>query len=120
MRSDVAAQPRQDLATTLNVPMSAGSGDDEYLHAFDHTVSPAVERFEPDLLIVSAGFDAHEDDPLAGMRVTAEGVETSKQAAWLEEQGCDRVQGYFFSRPAGPDGIPGIIAQYPMKQDRPL
>jgi EAL domain-containing protein (putative c-di-GMP-specific phosphodiesterase class I) len=55
-----------------------------------------------------------------GMRVTAEGVETSKQAAWLEEQGCDRLQGYFFSRPVGPDGIPGIIARSPMKQDRPL
>jgi diguanylate cyclase (GGDEF)-like protein len=55
-----------------------------------------------------------------GMRVTAEGVETSKQAAWLEEQGCDRLQGYFFSRPVGPDGIPGIIARYPMKSDQPL
>jgi diguanylate cyclase (GGDEF)-like protein len=55
-----------------------------------------------------------------GMRVTAEGVETSKQAAWLEEQGCDRLQGYFFSRPVGPDGIPGIIARYPMKPDQPL
>jgi diguanylate cyclase (GGDEF)-like protein len=55
-----------------------------------------------------------------GMRVTAEGVETSKQAAWLEEQGCDRLQGYFFSRPVGPDGIPGIIARSPMKPDRPL
>src|SRR5438132_1007237 len=65
--------PTEQRETTLNVPMSAGSGDDEYLHAFDHTVAPAIERFAPDLLVVSAGFDAHEDDPLAGMRVTAEG-----------------------------------------------
>jgi acetoin utilization deacetylase AcuC-like enzyme len=65
--------PTEQRETTLNVPMSAGSGDEEYLHAFDHTVAPAIERFDPDLLVVSAGFDAHEDDPLAGMRVTADG-----------------------------------------------
>ena len=53
--------------------MSAGSGDDEYLHAFDHTVLPAVERFRPDLLIVSAGFDAHVDDPMANIEVTEQG-----------------------------------------------
>jgi len=53
--------------------MSAGSGDEEYLRAFDHAVAPALERFAPDLVIVSAGFDAHEHDPLAGMRVTADG-----------------------------------------------
>jgi acetoin utilization deacetylase AcuC-like enzyme len=65
--------PTEQADTILNVPMSAGSGDDEYLHAFEHTVVPAVERFEPELLIVSAGFDAHEDDPLADMRLTADG-----------------------------------------------
>jgi acetoin utilization deacetylase AcuC-like enzyme len=65
--------PTEQRETTLNVPMSAGSGDEEYLHAFDHTAMPAIERFRPDLLVVSAGFDAHEDDPLAGMRVTADG-----------------------------------------------
>jgi acetoin utilization deacetylase AcuC-like enzyme len=65
--------PTEQNDTTLNVPMSAGSGDEEYLHAFDHTVAPAIVRFEPELLLVSAGFDAHEDDPLAEMRVTAAG-----------------------------------------------
>jgi acetoin utilization deacetylase AcuC-like enzyme len=65
--------PQEQRETTLNVPMSAGSGDDEYLHAFDHSVAPAVGEFEPELVIVSAGFDAHEDDPLAGMNVTASG-----------------------------------------------
>jgi acetoin utilization deacetylase AcuC-like enzyme len=67
--------PAEQAETTLNVPMSAGSGDDEYLHAFDHTVAPAVERFDPELVLVSAGFDAHEADPLAGMRVTRDGFE---------------------------------------------
>jgi acetoin utilization deacetylase AcuC-like enzyme len=65
--------PQEQRETTLNVPMSAGSGDEEYLHAFDHTVAPAVSAFEPDLVLVSAGFDAHEDDPLAGMNVTEAG-----------------------------------------------
>jgi acetoin utilization deacetylase AcuC-like enzyme len=65
--------PAEQAATTLNVPLGAGSGDEEYLQAFDDTVAPAVERFAPDLVLVSAGFDAHEADPLASMRVTAGG-----------------------------------------------
>jgi len=65
--------PAEQAATTLNIPLSAGSGDEEYLQAFDDTVAPAVERFAPDLVLVSAGFDAHEADPLASMRVTAAG-----------------------------------------------
>jgi len=65
--------PGEQTETIVNVPMSAGSGDDQYLRAFDHTVAPVLERFDAELVIVSAGFDAHEDDPLAGMRVTADG-----------------------------------------------
>ncbi len=76
--------PEDQTETVLNVPMSAGSGDEEYLHAFDHTVAPALERFEPELLIISAGFDAHVDDPLAGMRVTEEGFrELARRASTL-------------------------------------
>src|SRR5438105_7162335 len=65
--------PDEQRETILNVPMSAGSGDEEYLHAFEHTVAPAVRRFEPELVLVSAGFDAHVDDPMAFMEVTADG-----------------------------------------------
>ena len=65
--------PGEENETTLNVPLPAGCGDEEYLSAFDDLVAPAVEAFEPELLLVSAGFDAHVDDPLAGMRVTAAG-----------------------------------------------
>jgi acetoin utilization deacetylase AcuC-like enzyme len=57
----------------LNVPLAEGSGDDEYARAFKAEVEPAVRAFEPELVLVSAGFDAHEADPLAGMRVTAAG-----------------------------------------------
>ena len=58
---------------TVNIPLPEGSGDAAYLRALDEVVAPKVEAFAPDLVIVSAGFDAHEDDPLAGMRVTADG-----------------------------------------------
>ncbi|MGI8421546.1 MAG: histone deacetylase family protein, partial [Gaiellaceae bacterium] len=65
--------PGTSTETVLNVPLEAGCGDAAYLEAFDRLVTPAVERFAPGLVIVSAGFDAHADDPLAGMKVTAEG-----------------------------------------------
>ena len=58
---------------TLNVPLAAGSGDGEYERAFAECVEPAVASFAPDVVLVSAGFDAHEADPLAGMEVTADG-----------------------------------------------
>ena len=65
--------PDEQRDTTVNVPMSAGSGDEEYMHAFEHVVEPVLARFEPELVLVSAGFDAHADDPLAEMNVTADG-----------------------------------------------
>jgi acetoin utilization deacetylase AcuC-like enzyme len=55
---------------TVNVPLEAGALDDDYRVAFSEIVIPVVRQFAPDLLIVSAGFDAHEHDPLAGMRLT--------------------------------------------------
>jgi acetoin utilization deacetylase AcuC-like enzyme len=55
--------------TTLNVPMEALSGDAEYELAFAEVVEPAIRAFEPELLLVSAGFDAHEADPLAHIRL---------------------------------------------------
>jgi len=59
--------------TTVNLPLAAGSGDEEYLHAVDEAVRPAIMRFDPDLLIISAGFDAHRHDPISRMRVSSEG-----------------------------------------------
>ena len=65
--------PDDQAATTLNVPMRAGSADEEYFRAFERVVEPALARFEPELVLVAAGFDAHVDDPLADIRVTADG-----------------------------------------------
>jgi acetoin utilization deacetylase AcuC-like enzyme len=60
---------------TLNVPLTAGSGDAEYLQAFVDVVEPAVRAFRPDLVLVSAGFDAHEDDPMGQMLLTTHAFE---------------------------------------------
>ena len=91
--------------TTLNIPMSAGSGDEEYLHAFDHAVEPAVARFEPELVLVSAGFDAHRDDPLADMRVTADGFrELSRRCAALAPRVAAVLEGGYEL-----ETLPGLV-----------
>jgi acetoin utilization deacetylase AcuC-like enzyme len=61
--------------TTINVPLRAGSGDGEWIAAFERRIEPAVTRFRPELVLVSAGFDAHEDEDiyLVDQRVTDEG-----------------------------------------------
>ena len=65
--------PAEQDETTVNVPLPAGSGDENYFRAWEERVEPAVQRFKPELLIVSAGFDAHLDDPLSDMAVTEDG-----------------------------------------------
>jgi acetoin utilization deacetylase AcuC-like enzyme len=57
--------------TTVNIPVPAGIGEADYLELFDDVALPAVRAFAPDLLIVSAGFDAHRDDPLCSLGLTA-------------------------------------------------
>lgn len=76
--------PTEQAETTLNIPLSAGSGDEEYAHVFERVVEPAVLAFEPELVLVSAGFDAHRDDPLASMNVTEDGFrELARRSAAL-------------------------------------
>jgi len=58
---------------TLNVPLPAGCGDSEYLDAFVRVIDPVCRQFDPQFVLVSAGFDAHLRDPLASMRVSEEG-----------------------------------------------
>jgi acetoin utilization deacetylase AcuC-like enzyme len=55
---------------TLNIPLPAGTNGERYMEVFDAEVVPALQQFRPGLLIISAGFDAHADDPLGGMRLT--------------------------------------------------
>jgi acetoin utilization deacetylase AcuC-like enzyme len=56
--------------TTVNFPMAAGWSDEEYLRAFNEVLVPVARRFQPQLILVSAGFDAHWADHLAMMRVS--------------------------------------------------
>ena len=58
---------------TLNLPLAAGATDEVYLETYRSRVVPALDAFAPEVILVSAGFDAHVRDPLASMRVTSEG-----------------------------------------------
>ena len=62
--------------TKVNVPLHRGTDHAEYLAAYDRWVRPALESYRPDLILVSAGFDAHNDDPLGGLRVVEETYDT--------------------------------------------
>jgi acetoin utilization deacetylase AcuC-like enzyme len=56
---------------TLNIPLPPGATGDVFLYAFDELVAPAAEAFEPTWLLISSGFDAHRDDPLANLALSA-------------------------------------------------
>ena len=68
---DVGVGPAEGF--TINVPLEAGGGDADYDLVFRRAVLPVLDAFGPDLLLLSAGYDAHERDPLGGMHVTTEG-----------------------------------------------
>ena len=89
--------PGEGNATTLNAPLAAGSGDEEMLAAVENEIAPALRAFGPDLLLVSAGFDAAATDPIGGLEATAEGftalataaVGISERVAFVLEGGYD-------------------------------
>ena len=79
--------PGEGNATTLNVPLAAGAGDDEYLERLEEVVEPAIRAFEPELLLVSAGFDAAAGDPIGGMSLSEAGFrELGRHASGLAER----------------------------------
>lgn len=74
---------------TLNCPMEAGSTEKEYLEAFREQILPALNRFKPQLLILSAGFDAHKDDPLANIELTENSfAEMTKLVMEISDKHC--------------------------------
>jgi acetoin utilization deacetylase AcuC-like enzyme len=77
--------------TTVNFPMAAGWGDEEYLRAFNEVLVPVAQRFQPQLILVSAGFDAHWTDYLAMMRVTITGF--AQMVMILKELAAELCQG---------------------------
>ena len=86
--------PGTSDATTLNLPLTAGGGDAEYRVAFAEHVEPAVRAFAPDLLLVSAGFDAHAEDSLGQMEVSEAGFhELSQRCAALAPRTAAVLEG---------------------------
>ena len=74
---------------TVNVPLPAGTGDDGYRYAFEQAVAPAVERFRPDFILVSAGQDPAATDPHGRMSVTTEGFRSiAGETRRLAEELC--------------------------------
>ena len=72
----------------MNLPLSSGSGGAAMRRAYDDAIFPAIEEWKPELLLVSAGFDAHRDDPLANLGWTEEDF------AWLTGRLCDIAEAH--------------------------
>lgn len=99
--------------TTLNVPMPAGCGDDEYDEAFRGRLIPALRQFAPDVLVVSAGFDAWTGDPLGGMRVS-EGA-FRRWGEWLGELAGQQCGGRLLAVLEGGydmDALPRLVGSF--------
>ena len=79
--------------TTLNIPMMPGGGDEVYADAMTQSVLPALKRFKPEALLISAGFDAASDDPLAQMEVSTEGF--AMIAKHLRDYADDAIDGRY-------------------------
>lgn len=78
------------LGNTINVPLAAGSGDEAFLTALRERLVPAMERFRPQFILVSAGYDAHRDDPLGGLAVTTDGYRRIyAELAQLADRYCE-------------------------------
>jgi acetoin utilization deacetylase AcuC-like enzyme len=77
---------------TVNVPLEAGSTDGDYTEVFNTVITPVIDQFRPELILISAGYDAHERDPLARMRVSTNGY------AWLTRTLCDAADRYCHGR----------------------
>ena len=83
--SDVGAGAGEGFS--LNLPVPPGSGEPEWLALVEHVVVPAARAFEPELVLVSAGFDAHRDDPLADCRLTEGSF--AAMALWMRFLGSE-------------------------------
>lgn len=76
--------------TTVNYPLNLGVGDNEFIDIFNNSLSDKVLKYNPDLIIISAGFDAHVNDPIGGLRVTTEGYHNiSKTITKIAGEVCD-------------------------------
>ena len=79
--NDYGAEPARGY--TVNVPVPSGTGNDVYVSLTEHLVVPLARAFAPQLLLISAGFDAHRDDPLASCAVTEDGF--AAMTSWMRQ-----------------------------------
>jgi len=96
------------LNYTINVPLPGGAGDRQYLEAFEKKLRPAALAFAPEFVFVSAGFDAHENDTLGGMRITTEGY--GKLTGVVKEIADQCGKGRLVSVLEGGYGLNGLAA----------
>ncbi len=77
----------------VNIPLSGGASDSDYFAVFDRILAPIVDEYAPDLLLISAGFDAHQRDPLGGMQVSTDGFEQlcARVDRWAERLADGRL-----------------------------
>lgn len=93
---------------TFNIPLEAGAGDADLDLMFRRLVLPVTQEFQPQLIILSAGFDAHVDDPLGGMQMTVDGFGTlTRLICRLALEHCD---GRFFAITEGGYHLPALEA----------
>ena len=96
--------PHEQGANLVNIPLLPGTGDAGYFEAWE-SVDRSVRRFKPELLLVSAGFDAHVDDPLADMELTTAGFEElARRAATLAPRVAAVLEGGYNLRT-----LPGLV-----------
>ena len=94
------------LGYKINVPEPAGTGDKEYQKVFEEILRPAAKAFKPDFVLISAGFDAHIDDPLGGMAVTSDGF--GELTRIVKEIACTCCEGRIVSLLEGGYDLDGL------------
>ncbi len=78
------------VGNIVNTPLAAGSDSSEFREAYQHTILPALRGFNPDILLISAGFDAHEEDPLAQLRLREDDFAwVTRELLAVADQCCD-------------------------------
>jgi acetoin utilization deacetylase AcuC-like enzyme len=98
------AEERGAHGQVLNVPLRAGTGGKTLREVYERVVFPALTDWGPELLLISAGFDAHADDPLAGLEWQAEDY------AWLTDRLCDFAGGRVVSSLEGGYDLEALAA----------
>jgi len=95
---------------TVNVPVPAGTGDGAFRSLIEHVAVPLLQTFEPQLVLVSAGYDAHRDDPLASCRVTEDGFAAMTRALRRATDERDTPLGFVLEGGYGLAGLARSVA----------